>query len=143
MNPPVLVELPQASVNNEAKHRNAAELFEQKRFADAARLLSEMLAAEESAELWNDWSTAEFALGQISEAEHGFRRALELAPGNRQISENLGALLAGRQLMSEAICLLKQSLGAENKRQTVADCAALVELREATLGMAGRIPRKT
>jgi len=118
VNPVISLEVPELSVENKIKHQHAAHFFGQKRLVEASRILTEILAAQETGELWNDWSTTKFALGQITEAEHGFRRALELSPSDRQISENLGALLFGRHQLNEAILLLKNSMIGESDART-------------------------
>lgn len=139
----------------EAKHEEASRFFQQGHLADAVRLLGEILAEEESGELWNDWATAQFALGHVEEAEHGFRRALEIAPHDRQAAENLGYLLVQRQCFKEAVPFLQQVLsdGGEGERTAAASLLAECQQRlsawfiefVATLGAQlpplGEIPR--
>jgi Tfp pilus assembly protein PilF len=64
------------------------------------------LSREETSERWNDWAAAAFVSGAAIEAEHGFRRALELAPDDRQAAENLGLLLMEQQRFAEALPFL-------------------------------------
>ena len=61
---------------------------------------------EETCERWNDWAAAQFTAGQLTEAEHAFRYALELDPENREVSGNLGVLLVECQRENEAIPFL-------------------------------------
>jgi tetratricopeptide (TPR) repeat protein len=120
------LQLPAAA---EVKHREALHLLEKGQLAEALRLLGEVLAEEETCERWNDWAAAEFLAGQFVEAEHGFRYALELAPGDRQAAENLGALLVERQRVAEAIPFLVRAVGTVGERGSAATASLLAECR--------------
>lgn len=88
----------------------AEALYQQGEFAAAAQLLSEEISEAPSAKLWNDWAAVQVSLGQLQDAEQGFRAALQLDPDSRQAAENLGALLFARGSYPEAAPLLRQSL---------------------------------
>jgi len=92
------------------KYERAVSLFQDGNYEQAAQWLGESLLEESTSERWNDWATAKFLGGHPAEAEGGYRRALELEPGNVQAITNLGALLAGQERFSEAIPLLELSL---------------------------------
>lgn len=94
----------------QAKHQQGLELLEKQQLAGALRLLGESLAQEETCERWNDWSVAQFTAGQLVEAEHGFRYALELDGDHREIAGNLGVLLVECQRENEAIPFLASAL---------------------------------
>ncbi|HET7107473.1 MAG TPA: TylF/MycF/NovP-related O-methyltransferase [Candidatus Acidoferrum sp.] len=87
-------------------------LFRLGDFAAAAQLLSDGISEAPSAKLWNDWAAVQVSLGQLQDAERGFRAALQLDPGSTQAAENLGALLFARGCHAEAAPLLRQSLAA-------------------------------
>lgn len=76
------------------KHQLGLQKFKEGNWAEAVRLLGHALGEAESSECWNDWAAAQFASGNSSDAEEGFRRALEVDPGNLQAAGNLGALLS-------------------------------------------------
>jgi len=94
------------------KHDEAILAFHEGRVADALHLLEELLSAEETSELWNDWAAVQLGAGQISQAEAGFTRALELDSQNIDATTNLGLLLLGRGEVSRAESMLKQVLPA-------------------------------
>src|SRR6202047_935736 len=98
----------------QAKHQQALELLEKQQLAGALRLLGESLAQEETCERWNDWSVAQFTTGQLVEAEHGFRYALELDRENCEVAGNLGVLLVECQREDEAIPFLASALAGYN-----------------------------
>jgi len=117
----------------QAKRQDAIRLFQQGRLAEAVRLLGQLLAEEETGQLWNDWAAAEFALGRTEEAEQGFRRALEVDPHDRQAAENLGVLLAARQLPKEAIPFLKPALTGDGKGERTATATVFAECQRKLL----------
>jgi tetratricopeptide (TPR) repeat protein len=96
----------------QAKYQQALELLEKQQLAGALRLLGESLAQEETCERWNDWAVAQFTAGQLVDAEHGFRYALELNPDNQEVAGNLGVLLIERERENEAIPFLERAIGA-------------------------------
>ncbi len=98
------------SVNNLIEQ--AEELFQQGRFQAAALLLSEGIAESPSATLWNDWAAVQASMGQLLDAERGFRAALQCDRDSALAAENLGALLYARGCHSEAAPFLRQALAA-------------------------------
>jgi hypothetical protein len=48
------------------EHDEAILAFHEGRVADALRLLEELLSAEETSELWNDWGAVQLGAGRIS-----------------------------------------------------------------------------
>ena len=101
-----------SSPTAEFQHREGVELLSGGRVREALHFLGEALAREETWERWNDWAAAAFLAGDENEAEHGFRRALELAPGDQQVAENLGTMLAQQGRLGEALPLLKAAVRA-------------------------------
>jgi Tfp pilus assembly protein PilF len=97
-----------------AKHQQALELMDKRYLGGALRLFGEALAQEETCERWNDWAVAQFTRNQFSEAEQGFRYALELDPANLEVAGNLGVLLVECEREHEAIPFLAQAASAEN-----------------------------
>ncbi len=95
-----------------SKHDEAILAFQQGRVAEALRSLEELLAAEETSELWNDWAAVQLGAGDLSKAESGFARALELDPQNTDATANLGLLLLGRGDSVRAVPLLRQAMPA-------------------------------
>jgi glycosyltransferase involved in cell wall biosynthesis/tetratricopeptide (TPR) repeat protein len=95
-----------------SQHHDAIVAFQEGRAAEALALLEELLAASETSELWNDWAAVQLGLGQISQAESGFTRALELDSENTDATANLGLLLLGRGDSGRATPLLERALPA-------------------------------
>ena len=114
-------ELSPRQVIAQAKHQQALELLEKQQLAGALRLLGESLAQEETCERWNDWSVAQFTAGQLVEAEHGFRYALELDGEHREVAGNLGVLLVECQREDEAIPFLARALAGGSGGSGTAD----------------------
>jgi len=108
------------------------DLFHKGECVAAAQLLSEAIADTPSAILWNDWAAVQASMGQLQDAERGFRMALQFDPLSVQAMENLGALLFSRECYAEAALLLRQVLPAASaeKRQLIerilAKCDAAV-----------------
>ncbi|HZQ94453.1 MAG TPA: tetratricopeptide repeat protein [Candidatus Sulfotelmatobacter sp.] len=101
-------------------HLRAIKLFQENRIAEALLAFDDALREGESAELWNDWATAQVAAGRFDEAEKGFGRALELDPKHCQAAVNLGVLLAGSGRLKEAMPLLKGgATGVDEEQQKV------------------------
>ncbi len=99
------------------KYNKAVHLFQEGDYDSAALLLAESLLEDQTSERWNDWATAKFLAGHPTEAEGGYRRALDVDPQNAQAVANLGALLAGQQRYAEAIPLLEFSLAYADQGQ--------------------------
>ncbi|HLJ24574.1 MAG TPA: tetratricopeptide repeat protein [Candidatus Acidoferrales bacterium] len=88
----------------------AIYLFQMGFYEDAVSHLDEVLHEEETAERWSDWATAHFALSHFTEAERGFRRALQLNPDLPDAAVNFGTMLASLHRWQEAIDTLERSL---------------------------------
>jgi Flp pilus assembly protein TadD len=94
-------------MNSLELHQEGLRAFESGDFESASRLFWSGLQLAESSELWNDWATARFRLGDCPVAEQGFRRALDLDQSLAKAAVNLGALLAGTSRYTEAIGYLR------------------------------------
>jgi Flp pilus assembly protein TadD len=116
------------STTHQEKHQRARDLCHEGRPEEAVRLLDELLSEEHTTERWNDWATAQLLCDCGTEAEKGYRRALELDTQNSQAAANLGILLAARDRPKEAIPLLQQSLPGlgEQERTAVASVLTLI-----------------
>jgi glycosyltransferase involved in cell wall biosynthesis len=90
------------------RHNDAILAFQQGRVAAALRLLEELLADKESAELWNDWAAVQLGAGDLGKAEAGFIRAMELDSKNIDATANLGLILLGKGDSVRALPLLKR-----------------------------------
>ncbi|HUL32986.1 MAG TPA: TylF/MycF/NovP-related O-methyltransferase [Candidatus Eisenbacteria bacterium] len=101
--------------------QQAEALFHRGEFTAAARLLSDGISESPSALLWNDWAAVQVSLGQLRDAERGFRTALQIDPTSVQAMENLGALLFARGCHAEAAAYLKMvlPLAAQEKRSLI------------------------
>jgi tetratricopeptide (TPR) repeat protein len=96
----------------------AKELYHAGQFNEAAELLSDAIAQRPGAELWNDWAAMQISLGEFTDAESGFRLALQQDQEFGLATENLGALLFAQGRFAEAAPLLEQALtkaAAENR----------------------------
>ena len=91
--------------------QRAKELYQSGQLSEAAQLFSDAIAQSPTSELWNDWAAVQTSLGQLADAERGFRLALRLDRGFTLATENLGALLFALGRFAEATPLLQQSLG--------------------------------
>jgi tetratricopeptide (TPR) repeat protein len=118
--------------------QQAETLFHQGQFATASQLLSDGIAQVPSTKLWNDWAAVQVSLGQLQDAERGFRAALQLDPCSSQAAENLGALLFARGCHAEAAPLLQQSLACDSPQtrpvieNILAQCATSAHQSSAT-----------
>ncbi len=103
------------------QHDEAILAFQQGRVTEALCLLEELLAAQETAELWNDWAAVQLGAGDINKAESGFARALELDAQNIDATANLGLVLLGKGDSDPALPLLTRILPAlpEEQRKLV------------------------
>jgi tetratricopeptide (TPR) repeat protein len=103
---PVIASLDAAPFNPPAEvapSPNAAveELISEGKIDEALELLSQSIAKQETAELWNDWATIQCARGQHDLAEQGYRRALYLEDSHRSSAINLGIFLMSRGRVQE------------------------------------------
>jgi len=124
------------------RHNDAILAFQQGRVAEALCLLEELLAAEETAELWNDWAAVQMGAGDLGKAETGFARALELDSINTDATANLGLLLLGKGDSVRALPLLTRVLPAlpEEQRKLV---EALLNAHAANKPSIGNQPNST
>ncbi len=104
------------------------EAFKEGDYHQASSLFWVALKERGSAEGWNDWASAQLALGLTKPAEQGYRRALELDPKFWDAATNLALLLIASGRESEGIPLLERcplKLDASSRRrmaQVLADC---------------------
>jgi len=134
-------------------HQRGIELFEQKQFPAALREFSLVTAEQETSEAWNDWATAHLACGNVPEAEHGYRRALQLDGRDAVAVTNLAILLCRLGRPGEALRYLEAGAASDLRgpeRQAIAHLvkkaqARVEESRLATveqfLAATGSIPR--
>ena len=85
-------------------HAQGISLFGAGRYMEARDALRQALSEADSSELWNDWASAQFMLGQTDEAEAGFRLALEMDSSNAEASANLAALLTAQGKSAQTAC---------------------------------------
>ena len=83
-------------------HREAAQLLQKGRSAEAARALIEALKQCQTSALWNDLATAFYVGGKLAVAEQAYRCSLLLDPSNRQAAVNLSLLLMTQGRFSDA-----------------------------------------
>jgi len=128
--------IPQASAKE--LHQAGLDRFERGQAREAAMLFGDAILEQPSADLWNDWASAQMACGRPQLAETGFRRALEISSRNKQAAANLAALLVSHTRYQEAIPLLERALqdakGRENRALTnlLSHCRCQQALAEAT-----------
>jgi tetratricopeptide (TPR) repeat protein len=107
---------------------NAAveELFAEGKIDEALELLSQSIAKQETAELWNDWATVQCARGQHELAEQGYRRALYLEASHRSATVNLGIFLMSRGRVQEGSSFIEKfaSTLTKDEQDTVAALTA-------------------
>jgi len=98
-------------------HRLGVLHFEQRDFAGALEHFRKALAQSESAELWSDWASAQFALDNAEEAEVGLHLALEIDPAFEDALVNLSVVLLRQDRAAEAILFLERALPASPPAQ--------------------------
>jgi len=91
-------------------HQKGMDLFHAGCYAEAAQWLEKSIAEQETSERRSDWAAALLQAGWPTQAEAGFRRALDLDPANSVAAANLGVLLASSQRTDEALVLLERAL---------------------------------
>jgi tetratricopeptide (TPR) repeat protein len=101
-------------------------LISEGKLDEALELLSQSLAKQETAELWNDWATIQCARGQHDLAEQGYRRALYLEASHRSSAVNLGIFLMSRGRVQEGSSFIQQfaSTLTKDEQDTVAALSA-------------------
>jgi tetratricopeptide (TPR) repeat protein len=98
---------------NENLMKQALAASAKKNYAEAARLLKQIVAADaKDFEAWTDLGNALFAQGNQGEAEKAFRRALEERPSYPLALLNLGKLNYGQKNYDAAIATLSQLVAA-------------------------------
>src|SRR6266481_716528 len=107
-------------MNGAEIHTLGLRLYEAERFDDALALLRQALGDAESSELWSDWATVQFRRGETSEAEAGYRIALQMNPNETQAAANLGAMLLAQGRTSEALPFLERGLATMTAEQRTA-----------------------
>ena len=127
------------AMSHEDKHRRGIQLFQEGQFLEAVRLLGEALGGVETSERWNDWATVQLACHRAAESEQGYRRAVELDPGNGQAAANLGILLASLERPAEAIPFLEQGAWALDEPHRAAVLGLLEECRKEQVSAVIRI----
>ena len=75
------------------QHQAGLSAFQEGRFTEALKRFASALQEQESSEIWNDWATTQFRLGNAEEAEEGLRRALELDGRNASAAINFVVLM--------------------------------------------------
>jgi Flp pilus assembly protein TadD len=98
------------------KHQRALKLFAGNEHEQAAKLLTEILIENESAEVWNDWASVRTTGGHLLEALEGFRRAASLEPDNAQVCANLEALTQALQQQRAAAA---ENMGGMERRSPI------------------------
>src|SRR5579864_3888371 len=121
-------------MNAEESHALALKLYEAGRFDEALALLRQALADAESSELWSDWATIQFRRGEASEAEAGFRIALQTNPTDMQAAANLGAILMAQGRAAEGLAFLEKGLGAMAPEQRAATQLKIMAGRQSGQG---------
>jgi glycosyltransferase involved in cell wall biosynthesis len=98
----------------------AAQLIGEGRPQDAVKVLEEAIVLGESADLWNDWATAQHCCGNAEECERGYHRALKLNGSHRQSAVNLGIFLISRGRLEEGVPLLEKHRNALTEEEKLA-----------------------
>jgi hypothetical protein len=93
------------------QEKSVTQLVQEGKLDQAEKLLEASLAQRETAELWNDWATLQFARGHQDRAEQGYRRALSLQGSERQPAVNLAALLLAQGRLEESMPVLRSLAG--------------------------------
>lgn len=98
-------------------HRLGVQFFEQSNYARALEQFRKALLFSETAELWNDWASTQFALGNEEEAEAGFFCALDIDQNHSDALTNLGVLLLHEHRNAEAKPILARAVAAAPSSQ--------------------------
>jgi len=88
--------------------QRAVRSFCARRFEEASALFAAALEQRETSEVWCDWATVRLLCDDAAGAERGFRRALDLVPGNDLAALKLGVMLARLDRNADAIHYLEQ-----------------------------------
>jgi len=88
-------------------HRVGLDAFQRGDFQHASDLFWRDIQEQATAERWNDWASAQLALGLVGPAEEGYRRALDSDPQFQEAATNLTLLLAAAGRPEDAAAFLK------------------------------------
>jgi FkbM family methyltransferase len=119
------------------EHERGVKLFGEPRLEDAIQALERALNREATSERWNDWACVQLARGQSKDAEHGYRRALQLDPGDLLAATNLGVLLARSGRPEEAIPFLERGAAGIDEQQKATILKLLAQCRASVAGEPG------
>ena len=108
------------------QHNEAILAFQQGRVAEALCLLEELLAAKETAELWNDWAAVQMGAGDLGKAETGFARALELDPEKYRCNRQPRPVAAGKGRFGSSTAAADASF-AGPARGTAKTCGSIID----------------
>jgi glycosyltransferase involved in cell wall biosynthesis len=88
------------------QHLRGVELHHRREYRQAIEQFQQSLRTVETAGCWSDLGCAQFAVGQVDDAERSFRRAIELDKTCVLAVRNLATLLATTNRSEEALRLL-------------------------------------
>ncbi len=97
----------------------ALKLVEEGNIQEACAVVEGAIALGESADLWNTYATIHYVSGEVKKAEDAYQRCLQLDPGHRQASVNLGILLLAEGRAGEAASHLGRYALSEGENVTV------------------------
>jgi SAM-dependent methyltransferase/thioredoxin-like negative regulator of GroEL len=98
-------------------HRLAVESYRSGKLSEADKLMGAVLTQEQTSETWNDWAMVQLALGRSQDAEHGFRKALQLDQSYNKAAANLGILLFTSTRFNESAPFLQKALPEANNQE--------------------------
>lgn len=90
------------------KQALAVDHYESGRFAEAIRIFEALIIETPTSELWNDWGTAQLAIGDAAKAAEGYAQALLLDAQNHSAAINYGVLLCSLGRAAEGEPLLEE-----------------------------------
>lgn len=96
---------------NQGRFNKAEEAIDKKRYADAAALLEQLVAADaQDFQAWVELGTAELFQNKTAEAERAYLRAVEVRPTFMLAYVNLGRLRIGRKDYEGAVEILSRAI---------------------------------
>jgi predicted Zn-dependent protease len=87
----------------------------ERRFEEASAVFAAVLRQRESSEIWGEWATVRLFCNDVTGAERGFRRALDLNAGNDLAALKLGVLLMKLERHADAVRYLEQCGSNQNE----------------------------